>query len=44
MNHTALSSNVDKRLQIFDRITSYLYAASIRKSMQNRAAKMYKYK
>ena len=44
MNNTALSRNVDKRLQIFDRITSYPYAASIRKSMENWAAKMYKYK
>ena len=44
MNNTTLSRNVVKRLQIFDRITSYPYAAGIRKSMQNRAAKMYKYK
>ena len=31
VNKIALSSNDDKRLQTFDRITSYLYGASVGK-------------
>ena len=39
VNKIALSSNDDKRLQIYDRITTYLYGYKGRESMQNRDAK-----
>ena len=46
INKIVLSSNDDKRLQTFDRITSYPYNVSYEcwKSMQNRIARTSKYK
>ena len=38
-NKIALSSNDDKRLQTFDRVTSYRYGSKCWKSMENRNAK-----
>ena len=44
INKIALSSNDDKRLQTFDRITSYPYGTSAGKVCKNRAIKQIKYK
>ena len=43
INNIALSSNDDKRLQSFDKITTYPYGANAFQSMQKRDAKQ-KYK
>ena len=44
INKIALGSNDDKRLQTFDRITSYPYGASAGKVCKTRAIKQSKYK
>ena len=42
INKIALGSNDDKRLQTFDRITSYLYGSSVRKVCKKEILSKYK--
>ena len=42
INKSALSSNDDKRLQTFDRITSYTYGTSARKACKTELLSKYK--
>ena len=42
INKIALSNNDDKRLQTFDRITSYAYGTSVGKECKNKLQSKYK--